>query len=88
MTPLRSRFDTLSSEDVTAILDLYISTLNVAKRANANNVPKAQRLSIRLKKLHPPLPNEAGADEAMGSPGPSVKAVPEEKDALSSLEDD
>ena len=88
MAALGSCFDTLSGEFVTAILDLYISTPSVAKTADADDVPEAPSLPNGLEKLCPPLPNEAGGDEAAGSPGASVKAVQEEKGALSSPEDD
>jgi hypothetical protein len=88
MAALGSRFDTLSGEDVTAILDLYVSTPSVVKPANANYVPESTRFSNGHKKLYLILLNEAGGDKATGSPGASIKAVPEGKGALSSPEDD
>ena len=77
MAALGSRFDIHSGEDVTAILNLYVSTPSLAKLANTDNVPEALSLSKGHKKLCPTLPNEAGGDKAAGSPGASITAVPE-----------
>jgi len=49
MAALGSRFNTLSGEDVTAIFDLYISTVSVAKTADADIVPEVLSLSNGLK---------------------------------------
>ena len=56
MAVLGSPFDTLSGEDVTAILDLYAHTPSVAKTAYAKDVPEAPSLFNGLK-LCPTLLN-------------------------------
>ena len=88
MVALGPRFVSLGGEDVTAILELYEATPSAATMAKAVEVHEAPDSVAEQQKSSPPLPNEAGGDEAAGSPSASVNAVPEEKDALSSPEDD
>ena len=56
--------------------------------AEVVKVPEAPDSVAEQQRSSPPTPNKAGGDEAAGSPGASVNGVPEEKDALSSPDDD
>ena len=88
MVALGSRFESLSGEDVTAILELYEAALSAAMTAEAVKVHEAMNSVAKQRGSSPPSPNEAGGDEAAGSPSASIDAVQEEKEALSSPEDD
>jgi hypothetical protein len=76
------------SKDVNAFFELYKATTNVVTTAEAVKVPEATGSVAKQRGLCPPSPNEAGGDEAAGSPAASVKLAPTEKDILSSPEDD
>jgi len=84
MVALGSRFESLSGEDVTAILELSEAAPSAATMAKAVKVHEAQDSVAERPGSNPPSLKEAGGDEAVGSPSASVDTVPEEKDALSS----
>jgi hypothetical protein len=88
MVALGSRFESLSGKDVTAILELYEAAPSAAMTAEAVKVHKVPDSVAEQEGSSPRSPNEAGGDEAAGSLSASINAVPEEKDALSSPEDD
>jgi hypothetical protein len=86
MVALGSRFESRSGEDVSAILELFKATPSVMTTAEAVMVHKAP--ASVAEQQNPPLLNEAGGDEAVGSPAASVKPVHAEKDIISSPKDD
>ena len=89
MAALGNRFECLSDEDVCILEDLY-TTAPSAVTMTANAVVEPEGLKVLAERENdPPLsPVKAGVDKAAGSPAPSISAVPEEKDAISSPEDD
>lgn len=89
MAALGSRFEGLSDEDVRILADLYTAAPSAAM-ATADAVEEPDGPTALAEQAHDPprLPEGAGGDVAAGSPATSVLAVPEEKDALSSPEDD
>jgi ribosomal protein S12 methylthiotransferase accessory factor YcaO len=73
MAALGSRFESLSSEDVTAIFELYEATLSVVAAADAVEVPEASNSVAEQQAYRPSSPYEAGGDEAAGSPAASCQ---------------
>ena len=80
MAALSNRFEHLSDEDVRILADLYTSAPSVATtRADAVVEQKGPNVLAEQETGTPHLPIEAGGDEAVGSPTPSVAAAPDEK---------
>jgi len=89
MAALRNRFECLSNEDVRILADLYTAAPSAATTtADAVAELEGPNALAEQEADSPCLPIEVGGDEAAGSPAASVSAVPEEKGAISSPEDD
>ena len=89
MAALGNHFERLSDEDVRILADLYTAALSAAT-TTADAVMEREGPNVLAEREHDPprSPIEAGGDEATGSPAASISAVPEEKGAISSPEDD
>ena len=89
MIALGSRFEHLSNEDVCILTELYTAAPSAATMtADAVMEPEGPNVLAEQENDPPHSPVEAGGDEATGSPAASITDVPEEKGAISSLEDD
>ena len=89
MAALGSRFHSLSEEDVCILADLYTATPSAAgAMAEAVEEPEGSLTLAKQEQCPSTPPNEAGGDEAAGSPAVSVNAVPGDKGAISSPEDE
>ena len=72
MVALGSHFESLSGKDVTAIFELYEAAPSAETTAKAVKVHEALDTVAEQQGFSPPLPNEAGGDEAAGSPSDSM----------------
>jgi hypothetical protein len=89
MAALGNCFERLSNEDVRILTDLY-TTAPSAATMTTNAVVEPEGPNVLAKQVNnpPSLPVKGGGDAAAGSPAASISAVPEEKGAISSPEDD
>ena len=84
MSALRNHYECLSDKDISLFVDMYTATPSVVMTmADAVMVPDGLNKLTEQEQCRPCSPNEAA-----GSPAASITAVPAEKGALSSLEDD
>jgi hypothetical protein len=89
MAALGSRFHSLSEEDVCILADLYTATPSAAgAMAEAVEEPEGSLTLAEREQCPSTPPNEAGGDEAAGSPAVSINAAPGDKGAISSPEDE
>lgn len=88
LASLGNVYESLNSEDATAISDLNEAMLCVAVRSNAVMVPETPGSVAMQQEPCLPLQFEAFRDEATRSPVASVQSVSMKKIALFSLEDD
>ena len=89
MAALGSHFHSLSEEDVCILADLYTATPSAAgATAEAVEEPEGSLTLAEREQCPSTPPNEAGGDEAAGSPAVSINALPGDKGAISSPEDE